>query len=84
MTSDIYGTGQTNILAQRFASEKTYKPAHGRVTQVTEINTLDQITNSKDNFIISYFLVEIYIFLFKNNSLCPSTESAQKKVLLGL
>ena len=44
MTYDIFGTGQTNILALCYLFGKTYKPAHGCAAQVTEINTLDQIT----------------------------------------
>ena len=44
MTCDIFGTGQTNILALCYLFAKTYKPTHSSATQVTEINTLDQIT----------------------------------------
>ena len=44
MTCYIFGTGQTNILALCYLFAKTYKPAHSSATQVTEINTLDQIT----------------------------------------
>ena len=45
MTCDIFGTGQTNILALCYLfGKKTYKPAHSNATQVTEINTFDQIT----------------------------------------
>ena len=44
MTYDIFGTGQTNILALCHLFGKTYKPAHGCATQVTEFNTLDQVT----------------------------------------
>ena len=44
MTCDIFGNGQTNILAVSYFFRKTYKPAHSSATQVTEINTLDQIT----------------------------------------
>ena len=44
MTCDIFGTGQTNILALCYLFGKTYKPAHSSATQVTEINTFDQIT----------------------------------------
>ena len=44
MTCDIYGTGQTNSLALCFVFGKTYKPAHGSATQVTEINKLNQNT----------------------------------------
>ena len=44
MTYDIFGTGQTNILALCYLFGKTYKPAHGCATQVTEFNTLDQVT----------------------------------------
>lgn len=44
LTCDIFGTGQTNILALRYLFEKTYKPAHSSAPQVTEINKLDQIT----------------------------------------
>ena len=44
MTCDIFRTGQTNILALCYLLGKTYKPAHSNAIQVTEINTLDQIT----------------------------------------
>ena len=44
MTCDIFGTGQTNILALCYLFGKTYKPAHSSATQVTELNTLDQTT----------------------------------------
>ena len=44
MTCYIFGTGQTNILALCYLFAKTYTPAHSSATQVTEINTLDQIT----------------------------------------
>ena len=44
MTCDIFGTGQTNILALSYLFGKTDKPAYSSATQVTEINTLDQIT----------------------------------------
>ena len=44
MTCDIFGTGQTNILALCYLFGNTYKPAYSSATQVTEINTLDQIT----------------------------------------
>ena len=47
MTCDIFRTGQTNILALCYLIEKTYKPAHSNAIQVTEINTLDQITGKK-------------------------------------
>ena len=43
MTCDIFGTGQTNILALCYLFGKTW-PAHSRATQATEINTIDQIT----------------------------------------
>ena len=43
MTCDIFGTGQTNILAQCYLFGKTW-PANRCATQATEINTLDQIT----------------------------------------
>ena len=43
MTCDIFGTGQTNILALCYLFGKTW-PAHSSATQATEINTLDQIT----------------------------------------
>ena len=45
MTCDIFGTGQTNILALcYFILGKTYEPTHSSAPQVTEINKLDQIT----------------------------------------
>ena len=44
MTCDIFGNGQTNILAVSYFFGKTYKPTHSSATQVTEINILDQIT----------------------------------------
>ena len=44
MTCDIFGTGQTSILALSYLFGKTDKPALSSTTQVTEINTLDQIT----------------------------------------
>ena len=44
LTCDIFGTGQTHILALCYLFGKTYKPAHGSAPQVTEINKLDQIT----------------------------------------
>ena len=43
LTCDIFGTGQTNILALCYLFGKTYKPAHSSAPQVTEINKLDQI-----------------------------------------
>ena len=43
MTCDIFGTGQTNILALCYLFGKTW-PAHSSPTQATEINTLHQIT----------------------------------------
>ena len=43
MTCDLFGTGQTDILALCYLLEKTW-PAHSSATQATEINTLDQIT----------------------------------------
>ena len=46
MTCDIFGSGQTNILAVSYFFGKTYKPAHSSATQVTEINILDQITGN--------------------------------------
>ena len=46
MTCDIYGTGQTNSLALCFVFGKTYKPAHGSTTQVTEIKKLNQNTEN--------------------------------------
>ena len=51
MTCDIFGTGhscgQTNILALGYLFAKTYKPAYNSSTQVTEINTLDQISTEE-------------------------------------
>ena len=44
MTCDAYDTGQTNRLALCFVLGKTYTPAHGSATQVTEINKLNQNT----------------------------------------
>ena len=44
LTCDIFGTGQTNILALCFLFGKTYKPAHSSAPQVTEINKFDQLT----------------------------------------
>ena len=44
MTCDIFGIGQTNILALCYLFGRTYKAAHSSTTQVTEINTLNQIT----------------------------------------
>ena len=43
LTCDIFGTGQTNILALCYLFGITYKPAHSSAPQVTEINKLDQI-----------------------------------------
>ena len=43
MTCDIFGAGQTNILALCYLFGETW-PAHSSATQATEINTLDQIT----------------------------------------
>ena len=43
MTCDIFGTGQTKILALLFI-RKNAGPAHISAAQATEINTLDQIT----------------------------------------
>ena len=40
---DIFGTRQTNILAQFYLFGKTW-PAYSSATQATEINILDQIT----------------------------------------
>ena len=45
MTCDIFGTGQTHILALCYLFGKT-RPARSSVTQATEINTLDQITGN--------------------------------------
>ena len=51
MTCDIFGTGQscgqTNILALGYLCGKAYKPAYSSATQVTEINTLDQISTEE-------------------------------------
>ena len=51
MTCDIFGTrhscGQTNILALGYLFGKTHKPAYSSATQVTEINTLDQISSDE-------------------------------------
>ena len=51
MTCDILGTGQscgqTNILALGYLFGKAYKPAYSSATQVTEINTLDQISTEE-------------------------------------
>ena len=47
MTCDIFGTGQTNILALCYLFGKTYQPAHSGATQVTEINTIDQINTEE-------------------------------------
>ena len=44
LTCDIFGTGQTNILALCYLFGKTNKPAHGCAPKVTEINKLNQIT----------------------------------------
>ena len=44
MTCNIFRTGQTNILALCYLFGKTYKPVHSNAIQVTEINSLDQIT----------------------------------------
>ena len=44
MTCDIFGSGQTNILAPCYLFGKTCKPAHRSATQVTEINTLHQVS----------------------------------------
>ena len=44
MTCDIFGTGQTNILAVFCIWKNTYKLAHCSTSQVTEMNTIDQIT----------------------------------------
>ena len=43
MTRDIFGTEQTNILGLCYFFGKTYKQSTVASTQVTEINTLDQI-----------------------------------------
>ena len=43
MTCDSFGTRQTNILALCYLFI-TYKPSYSGTTQVTEINTLDQIS----------------------------------------
>ena len=43
-TCVVFGSGQTNILALCYLFRKTYKPAYSRATQVTEINSLNQIT----------------------------------------
>ena len=44
ITCDIFCVGQANILALCYVFGKTYKLAYSSATQVTEINTLDQIT----------------------------------------
>ena len=46
LTCDVFGTGKTNILALCYLFGKTYKPAHSSAPQVTEINKLDQITET--------------------------------------
>ena len=46
MTCDIFGTRKTNILALCYLYI-TYKPAYSGATQVTEINTLDQISTEE-------------------------------------
>ena len=43
MTCDSFDTRKTNILALCYPFI-TYKPAYSGATQVTEINTLDQIS----------------------------------------
>ena len=43
MTCDIFGTETNEHLALCYLFGKTYKPAYSSSTQVTEINTLDQI-----------------------------------------
>ena len=45
MTCDIFGTGQTNILALCYLFGKTW-PVHSSATQATESNALDQITGN--------------------------------------
>ena len=45
MTCDIFGAGQTNILALCYLFGTT-RPAHSSTTQATEINALDLITGN--------------------------------------
>ena len=46
MTCDVFGTRKTNILALCYLYI-TYKPAYSGATQVTEINSLDQISTEE-------------------------------------
>ena len=46
MTCDVFGTRKTNILALCYLCI-TYKPAYSGATQVTEINSLDQISTEE-------------------------------------
>ena len=46
MTCDSFDTRKTNILALCYLFI-TYKPAYSGAAQVTEINTLDQISTEK-------------------------------------
>ena len=94
MTCDVFGSGQTNILAPCYLFRKTYKPAYSRATQVTEINSLNQITekgkywrehtHSTGGFDDSLEMCErcsVSEPVFKHNSLCSSVH--HKKCGLG-
>ena len=94
MTCDIFSIGQTNILALCYLFGKTYKPAHSRTTQVTEINTLDQISTEEVIDVSIHIPLKALMIPFKRvscmvylnqcsntDSLCPSVH--HKKVVLG-
>ena len=91
LTCDIFGTGQKKILALCYLFGKTYKPTFRSATQVTEINTLDQITENwywrephipLEALIIPLKCVrEISEPVLKHNSLCSSVH--HKKCGLG-
>ena len=94
MTCDIFRTGQTNILALCYLFQKTYKPAHSNATQVTEINTLDQITGKIIDLGRTHIPLKALTKseiercsvsepVFKYNSLCPGVHH-KKTVVLGL
>ena len=93
ITCDIFGIEQANILALCYLFGKTYKPAYRSATQVTEVNTLDQITekvidvnrtHSTEGFDDSHEAFErcsVSGPVFKHNSLCSSIH--HKKCGLG-
>ena len=64
MTYDIFGTRKINILALCYLYI-TYKPAYSGATQVTEINTLDQISAEEVIDVSTLFPLKALMFPLK-------------------